>query len=54
MRTVNVEPHCSIFDEADPTEYVFNITGGAVKVYKLLGDGRRQITGFLFAADFLG
>jgi len=25
-----------------------------VTVYKLLGDGRRQITGFLFAGDFLG
>jgi CRP/FNR family transcriptional regulator len=25
-----------------------------VKLYKLLGDGRRQITGFLFAGDFLG
>jgi len=25
-----------------------------VKIYKLLGDGRRQITGFLFAGDFLG
>jgi CRP/FNR family transcriptional regulator len=54
MRTINVEPHCSIFDEADPAEYVFNITAGAVKAYKLLGDGRRQITGFLFAGDFLG
>ena len=27
---------------------------GTVKVYKLLGDGRRQITGFLFSGDFLG
>jgi len=54
MRTLNVEPHSPIFDEADPAEYVFNITAGAVKVYKLLGDGRRQITGFLFAGDFLG
>jgi CRP/FNR family transcriptional regulator, anaerobic regulatory protein len=41
MRTINVEPHRPIFDEADPAEYVFNITVGAVKVYKLLGDGRR-------------
>jgi CRP/FNR family transcriptional regulator len=54
MRTINVEPHCSIFDEADPAEYVYTITAGTVKVYKLLGDGRRQITGFLFAGDFLG
>ena len=54
MRTVNVAPHCPIFDEANRAEYVFNITAGAVKIYKLLGDGRRQITGFLFAGDFLG
>ena len=54
MRTVNVERHCPIFDEANRAEYVFNITAGAVKIYKLLGDGRRQITGFLFAGDFLG
>jgi CRP/FNR family transcriptional regulator, anaerobic regulatory protein len=54
MRTVNVEPHRSIFDETDPAEYVYNVTEGTVKVYKLLGDGRRQITGFLFAGDFLG
>jgi CRP/FNR family transcriptional regulator len=27
---------------------------GAVKLYKLLPDGRRQITGFLFPGDFLG
>ena len=54
MRTINVEPHRAIFDEADPAEYVYTITAGVVKVYKLLGDGRRQITGFLFAGDFLG
>jgi len=54
MRTVNVEPNYSIFDEADPAEYVYTITAGTVKVYKLLGDGRRQITGFLFSGDFLG
>ena len=54
MRTVNIAPRCSIFDEADPAEYVYTITAGTVKVYKLLGDGRRQITGFLIAGDFLG
>ena len=53
-RTINIKPHCSIFDEGDPAEYVYTITAGTVKVYKLLGDGRRQITGFLFAGDFLG
>ena len=54
MRTVEVEPHRAIFDEAEPAENVYNVTAGAVKIYKLLPDGRRQITGFLFPGDFLG
>lgn len=40
--------------EGDPAGAVFNITSGSVRIYKLLADGRRQITGFLFAGDFLG
>lgn len=40
--------------EGDPARHVFNITAGSVRVYKLLADGRRQITGFLFTGDFLG
>lgn len=40
--------------EGDPAVDVFNVTSGSVRVYKLLPDGRRQITGFLFAGDFIG
>lgn len=40
--------------EGEPALHVFNITMGSLRVYKLLPDGRRQITGFLFAGDFLG
>lgn len=40
--------------EGEASEHVFNITAGAVKLYKLLPDGRRSITGFLFPGDFLG
>ena len=43
-----------IFYEGDPAKYLFNVTTGAVKIYKLLADGRRQITGFFFPGDFLG
>lgn len=43
-----------MFDEGDAADSVYNITSGAVKTYKLLPDGRRQITGFLFEGDFLG
>ncbi len=54
MTTVEIDPHQPIFDEADPAEHVYNVASGAVKIYKLLPDGRRQITGFLLPGDFLG
>ncbi|WP_255567931.1 helix-turn-helix domain-containing protein [Brevundimonas sp. PAMC22021] len=40
--------------EGEPARHLFNVTAGSLRVYKLLPDGRRQITGFLFAGDFLG
>jgi len=43
-----------ILDEGEPAEFLFNVTGGTVRLYKLLPDGRRQITGFLYGGDFLG
>ena len=49
-----VAPGQHLFHEGDEAENVFNILSGVVKLYKLLPDGRRQITGFLYAGDFLG
>ena len=43
-----------LFHEGDPADLVFNLTKGTLKLYKLLADGRRQVTGFLFPGDFLG
>lgn len=40
--------------EGEPSAYLFNLTLGALKIYKLLPDGRRQVLGFLFTGDFLG
>jgi CRP/FNR family transcriptional regulator len=40
--------------EGDPAEHFFNITAGTAKLYKLLPDGRRQITGFAGMGHFLG
>ena len=54
LHTTQVDAHQPIIDEGEPSDYLFNVTGGAVKLYKLLPDGRRQITGFLFSGDFLG
>ena len=43
---LSVEPHAPIIDESEPARYLFNLTAGVAKLYKLLPDGRRQITGF--------
>lgn len=52
--TMRIEAGQCLFHEGDPTDFVFNLTSGALKLYKLLPDGRRQITGFLFPGEFLG
>lgn len=43
-----------LFHEGEPADHVFNVTAGTLKLFRLLPDGRRQITGFLFPGDFLG
>ena len=49
-----LKPEQSVFHEGDPARRVFMVTHGALKLYTLLADGRRQITGFMFPGDFLG
>ena len=44
----------ALLNEGDRADSVLNIIDGTVKVYKLLPDGRRQITGFLHPGDLLG
>jgi CRP/FNR family transcriptional regulator, anaerobic regulatory protein len=44
----------SLFHEGDPATRVFTVTTGTLKLYKLLPDGRRQVTGFMHPGDFLG
>ncbi len=48
------DPNQTIFEEGEPADYAYNVAEGHVRVYKLLPDGRRQITGFLGPGDFLG
>ena len=43
-----------ILHQDDPATHLFNVTAGVVRLSKMLPDGRRQITGFLFPGDFLG
>ena len=43
-----------IFGEVDSAEYVYQVGKGAVRSYKLLGDGRRQINAFHLPGDIFG
>ena len=51
---VRLERNRPIFHQGDPATHLFNVTAGVVRLSKMLSDGRRQITGFLFPGDFLG
>src|SRR5258708_13589571 len=39
-----------IYGEDEPAEYVYQVVSGAVRSYKLLSDGRRQIGAFHLSA----
>ena len=43
-----------IYGEGEPSEYVYQVIRGAVRTYKLLNDGRRQIGAFHLAGDVFG
>jgi CRP/FNR family transcriptional regulator, nitrogen fixation regulation protein len=47
-------PNEEIFGENEPAEYVYKVTKGAVRTYKILCDGRRQIGAFYFPGDIFG
>jgi CRP/FNR family nitrogen fixation transcriptional regulator len=43
-----------IYGEEEPAEYVYQVVRGAVRTYKLLSDGRRQIGTFHLPGDVFG
>lgn len=52
--TLKLSAGQALFHEGDPAARVFTLTRGTLKLYKLLPDGRRHVTGFMRAGDFLG
>jgi len=52
--SLNVDAGRTFIEEGDPAEHFFNVTAGTAKLFKLLPDGRRQITGFASTGTFLG
>ena len=43
-----------IYAESEPADYVYKVIGGAVRCYKILNDGRRQINAFYLPGDIFG
>jgi CRP-like cAMP-binding protein len=47
-------PNAEIFGEGEAADFVYKVVKGAVRTYKVLGDGRRQIGGFYLPGDIFG
>jgi CRP-like cAMP-binding protein len=43
-----------IYSEGEQAEYLYKVVSGAARTYKLLSDGRRQITAFHLPGDYFG
>ncbi len=48
------DPKEFVFVEGDPANNIYRIESGAVSLFKVLPDGRRQILGFAYPGDFIG
>ena len=49
-----VEPKAHLFTEGDAKTHVFKVASGAVCLYKVLADGRRQVIEFALEGDLIG
>jgi CRP/FNR family nitrogen fixation transcriptional regulator len=43
-----------IYGDKEPAQYFYKVIGGCVRTYKMLIDGRRQITAFYLPGDIFG
>ncbi len=43
-----------VYGEGEQADYVYKVVSGAVRTYRVLADGRRQIGGFHLAGDVFG
>jgi CRP/FNR family nitrogen fixation transcriptional regulator len=46
--------NAEIFGEGEPPDYVYKVLSGSVRTYRLLADGRRQISAFHLPGDLFG
>lgn len=43
-----------IYGESEPADYLYKVVSGAVRTYKVLNDGRRQISSFYLPGEIFG
>ncbi len=43
-----------LFEQGSKADFVFSVSEGTIRLFRLLADGRRQIIGFAITGDFLG
>jgi CRP/FNR family transcriptional regulator, nitrogen fixation regulation protein len=46
--------NAEIYGEDEPAEYLYQVISGAVRTYRMLDDGRRQISAFYLPGDVFG
>src|SRR5262249_30746456 len=46
--------NCEIYGDDEPADYLYKVVRGAVRICKLLDDGRRQVTAFHLPGDVFG
>jgi CRP/FNR family nitrogen fixation transcriptional regulator len=46
--------NAEIYGESEPADYLYKIVSGAVRTYKVLADGRRQVGAFYLPGDIFG
>ncbi len=52
--TMSFPRNAEIFGENEPADYLYKVISGAIRTYKILSDGRRQIGGFYLPGDVFG
>ena len=50
---IDYDRNNEIYGEGEPAEYIYKVVSGAVRAYKILDDGRRQISGFYLPGGIL-
>jgi CRP-like cAMP-binding protein len=52
--TMGFERNVEIFGEGEAADYLYKVVSGAVRTYRVLADGRRQIGAFYLPGDLFG